>query len=87
MFHGKKGKSMNGKPKLKLREGGHYLRKDGQIVVASIVREGVFRMGEWCYYPDGELCGLGWNHQESLVKEVSRLAMRRPSTCLPLEEW
>lgn len=73
---------MGSEPKLKLREGRHYLRNDGQIVVASKVGEGMFQLGMWNYYADGELCGLGWNHSKSLVKEVSRLAIRRPSACI-----
>jgi len=77
---------VNGEPKLKLREGGHYLRKDGEIVVASTVKGKIFGMGGRCYFMDGELIGPGGSGSHALVKEVSRLTVRRPSKCVPLEE-
>jgi len=87
---------MADKPVLKLQEGRRYLRRDGGIGIARLVppteiqwnrgERCVFFINGWYYAEDGELGGLGWDNPRSLVKEVSRLTVRRPSKCVPWEE-
>lgn len=61
---------------MKIEEGRFYKRNDGSIVGPARRTDGAdprFEIDGWYYMPDGELCGLGWGHEASLVDAPAAL--------------
>jgi len=83
-------------PVLTLRDGKRYLLRNGLVGIAKLLPEeeienywdgrSTFRMEGWNYDEDGRLHGIGWDDPYSIVKEIFRLTVRRPSICRSLKD-